>query len=314
VLHRDLKPDNVMVGRYGETLVVDWGLAKVTGRSGGGADSTMSEATLTPHSARGANETLPGSTIGTPAYMSPEQAAGRLDQLGPSSDVYSLGATLYTLLTGRAPFAGKPLDELLADVREGRFPPPREAARQVDAPLQAICLKAMATRPEGRYPSPRALADDVECWLADEPTSAFRESRLALASRWLRKRPLTRTWILSLAVVNVIALLVWVGLFDITFSLRESTKDLMAKHRHMFDSSTLEIHNINVRLRYFVAMLSRFFAAEAGAALGFALGSIAPPGGRARWRLGLAAAGLGLGASIGPGLGHRFLMAVEGFL
>ena len=103
VLHRDIKPANVIVGKHGETLVVDWGLAKATGKSQPGA----LERTLLPSSASGSAETLPGAALGTPAYMSPEQAAGDLDKLGPRSDVYSLGATLYCLLTGKAPSTAK---------------------------------------------------------------------------------------------------------------------------------------------------------------------------------------------------------------
>src|SRR5262249_43219388 len=84
VLHRDIKPGNVIVGRHGETLVVDWGLARATGQ----ADPASGERTLLPPSASGSAETLPGSALGTPAYMSPEQAQGHLDRLGPRSDVY----------------------------------------------------------------------------------------------------------------------------------------------------------------------------------------------------------------------------------
>ncbi len=128
VLHRDIKPGNVVVGKYGETLVVDWGLAKPTGQS----DPEMGERTLVPSSASGSVETLPGSALGTPAYMSPEQAAGELDRLGPASDVYSLGATLYCLLTGQAPFEGDDIGVVLRGA-EGRLPaasPPGSAHRQ----------------------------------------------------------------------------------------------------------------------------------------------------------------------------------------
>ena len=118
VLHRDLKPGNVIVGKHGETLVVDWGLAKATGRS----DPSAGERTLRPGSATSSVETLPGSALGTPAYMSPEQAGGELDKLGPATDVYSLGAMLYCLLTGRAPFAGDDVGAVLDRVSSGRLP------------------------------------------------------------------------------------------------------------------------------------------------------------------------------------------------
>ena len=131
VLHRDIKPANVIVGKHGETLVVDWGLAKAMGKAEPGPSSD--ERTLMPSSASGSAETLPGSAMGTPAYMSPEQAAGDLDRLGPRSDVYSLGATLYCLLTGKPPFEGDDLGAVLRARRQGDFPPPR-TARPVDRP------------------------------------------------------------------------------------------------------------------------------------------------------------------------------------
>ena len=134
--------------------MVDWGLAKPLGRVEPGRDS--GERTLMPSSASGSAETLPGSALGTPAYMSPEQARGELDRLGPRSDVYSLGATLYCLLTGRPPFEGDDLGEVLRKVQRGDFPPPRQLDPSLDRALEAVCLKAMATQPEDRYASCRA--------------------------------------------------------------------------------------------------------------------------------------------------------------
>ena len=106
VLHRDLKPSNIIVGTHGETLVVDWGLAKAMGAAEGSGD-VIEERPLAGSAAAGATETMPGLALGTPSFMSPEQAAGDQDRIGPASDVYSLGATLYCLLTGRAAVRGR---------------------------------------------------------------------------------------------------------------------------------------------------------------------------------------------------------------
>jgi serine/threonine-protein kinase len=185
VLHRDLKPANVMLGPYGETLVVDWGLAKVSWRADGMPDS--SERTLRPEAASGITPTQMGQLLGTPQYMSPEQAEGKLDQLGPGSDIYSLGAILYCLLTGQAPFDAQNLGGVLQRVKRGEFAPPRQVKRNMSPVLQAVCLKAMALKPEGRYASARALADDIEHWLADEPVSAYREPWRVRCGRWVRR-------------------------------------------------------------------------------------------------------------------------------
>jgi tetratricopeptide (TPR) repeat protein/tRNA A-37 threonylcarbamoyl transferase component Bud32 len=198
VLHRDLKPGNIIVGKYGETLVVDWGLAKATGRS----DPASGERTLRPASARGSAETLPGSALGTPAYMSPEQAEGDLEHLGPRSDVYSLGATLYCLLTGKPPFTGDAV-EVIPRVQRGDFPPPRALDPSIDRALEAVCRKAMALRPEDRHGSCRALAEDLEGWMADEPVTAWREPLSRRARRWMRRH---RTAVAAVVVALVLGL------------------------------------------------------------------------------------------------------------
>jgi serine/threonine protein kinase/Tfp pilus assembly protein PilF len=198
VLHRDLKPGNVMLGKYGETLVVDWGLAKALNRPE--TTPAPAEPALRPHSGSALGTTRAGSVIGTPAYMSPEQAAGQLDRLGPAADVYSLGATLYCLLTGQAPFADPDVAEVLGRVQRGDFPPPRQAQPHVPAALEAVCLKAMALRPEDRYAGALELADEVERWLADEPVRSYREPYRQRAARWLRRHR-------TLAVGAVILLL-----------------------------------------------------------------------------------------------------------
>ena len=190
VLHRDLKPDNVMLGKYGETLVVDWGLAKSVDVPESVAQTGLHEDLLKPSSGPGWAATEMGWALGTPQYMSPEQAAGRLDLIGPATDVYGLGATLYCLLTGRPPIdrddVGGNLKKVLEKVQQGKFAAPR--GRSPDRPATGSDL------PEGhgpeagrRYASPRELADDMERWLADEPVTAYREPWLTRSARWGRK-------------------------------------------------------------------------------------------------------------------------------
>jgi formylglycine-generating enzyme required for sulfatase activity/tRNA A-37 threonylcarbamoyl transferase component Bud32 len=183
VLHRDLKPGNVMLGKYGETLVVDRGLAKALDRG----DAEATEAPLQRSLSGDSTRTQAGAALGTPAYMSPEQAAGRLDQLGPRSDVYSLGETLYCVLTGQAPFPSGDVGEVLGKVQKGDYPRPRELDRHIHPALEAVCRKAMALRPPDRYASPQALAEDLEKHLADEPVAAYREPLPARLGRWARR-------------------------------------------------------------------------------------------------------------------------------
>jgi serine/threonine-protein kinase len=201
VLHRDLKPANVMLGTYGETLLVDWGLAKVVGRPAGTAGTH--EPTLRPSAGSDVAVTQHGAAIGTPAYMSPEQAAGRLEELSPASDVYSLGAVLYVLLTGASPFPGRDQFEVLSKVQRGEFLRPRQVKAAVPPALEAICLKAMALRQEERYVTATALAADLEHWLADEPVTAYREPWTVRGRRWLRRH---RTAVTAAAAALLVAL------------------------------------------------------------------------------------------------------------
>ena len=205
VLHRDLKPRNVLLGPFGETLVVDWGLAKPMGRR---ERTPASGETLRPASSSGVQATVAGARLGTPAYMSPEQAKGELDRLETRTDVYGLGATLYYILAGRAPFVDDDGAAIIAKVEKGHFTHPRQINPRVSRTLEAICLKAMALKPEDRYPNPKALADDIERYLADQPTVAYPEPALERAGRLIRrnKRLLAPAALLMIAAA---AGLVW---------------------------------------------------------------------------------------------------------
>ncbi len=231
VLHRDIKPGNIIVGKHGETLVVDWGLAKATGKGEPGAE----ERTLVPSSASGSSETQPGSALGTPAYMSPEQARGDLDQLGPRSDVYSLGATLYCLLTGKPPQEGDDLGAILRTVQRGEFTPPRQVDPSIDQALEAVCLKAMSLEPEDRYTSGRALAEDIERWMADEPVAAYPDPWTRRLTRWLARH---RTGVTALGAAGLAAL---IGLAAVLGVQRQSNAVLAAKN------NALDRANVSLR-------------------------------------------------------------------
>jgi serine/threonine protein kinase len=182
VVHRDLKPENVMLGRFGETLVVDWGLAKVLSGAEGSADA-MPWADGLPTDP---SMTQPGSLIGTPRYMSPEQAAGDLPRVGPPSDIYSLGAILYCVLVGHDAFPGRNATEVLDRVCRGIFPPPRRLRRSIDAALESICIKAMSLDPRDRHATALELAEELEKWLSDvryrgEHKAALDQAKSSLA-------------------------------------------------------------------------------------------------------------------------------------
>ncbi|HUY35180.1 MAG TPA: serine/threonine-protein kinase [Pirellulales bacterium] len=234
IMHRDLKPENVMLGGFGETLVVDWGLAKPMGSIqdvGPPADeaeialgSAESPATPAAGQVSPTSPTLMGSAVGTPAYMSPEQAEGRLDCVGRASDVYSLGATLYYLLTGRPAFNEPGVLRLLERVKRGEFPRPREANRSVPPALEAIVLRAMAREPARRYPSARALADDLERWMADEPVSAHRGAWSERLARWARRhRRGVQAAAVALVAITIISVMAAV-------LVRSAKRDLEREH------------------------------------------------------------------------------------
>jgi serine/threonine protein kinase len=176
VVHRDLKPDNIMVGAFGEVLVMDWGVAKVLRDVAGCADEDTVE---TP--------TSDGYVIGTLAFMSPEQAEGSGASVDEQSDIYMAGATLYYALTGQAPFSGATSLELRKKIIEGGAPSPRQFNDRIARPLAAICLKAMARLKEKRYLEAENMALDIGRFLTQEPVEAYPENLFQKACRWIAK-------------------------------------------------------------------------------------------------------------------------------
>ena len=218
VIHRDLKPANVMVGRFGEVYVMDWGLARVLGREDTKDVRVRPAADLSLSLVRSAREdarqsgsdspcvTLDGDVIGTPAYMSPEQARGELESMGPASDVYSVGAILYHLLAGHPPYT-PPENKLNAYavwglVQAGPPKPLHELAPEAHAELVAICEKAMAREPAGRYATMQELADDLRAYLEGRVVHAYETGAFAELRKWVvRNRQLALT---SMAAVLLI--------------------------------------------------------------------------------------------------------------
>jgi serine/threonine-protein kinase len=214
VLHRDLKPGNIMLGKYGETLVVDWGLAKALDRPELESPIERSEPPLKPASGSALEPTLAGSPVGTPAYMSPEQVDGQAGRLGVRSDVYCLGATLYHLLTAHAPCEAEQPADVYRKILAGEIARPRALNPSVAPALEAICMRALALKPEERYTSPEALKADIELWLADEPLTAWREPLPIRARRWMRRNS-------SLVTAATVTVLVGLAALGIAY-IRES--------------------------------------------------------------------------------------------
>jgi serine/threonine protein kinase len=185
VIHRDLKPANIMIGDFGEVILLDWGLAKRLDE----AEPMPLQTTGAPEATSNPGQTQAGARIGSPAYMAPEQAAGRIDLHGTHTDIYGLGVTLYEILTGDVPFMGATTEELLAAIQTRSLPDPRERNSSVPTALAAVCRKAMEKASTDRYASVNALADDIQHWLADEPVSVIPEPVMARIQRVARKNP-----------------------------------------------------------------------------------------------------------------------------
>jgi serine/threonine-protein kinase len=227
VLHRDLKPQNVVLGGYGEVIVLDWGLARLLDQPESEAESPISVSTDEE-----ADATIQGQVLGTPAYMAPEQAEGRLDRIGIATDVYGLGAILYEILTGSQPFSGSDTTALLRRVIHDDPAPPRSLAPDTPPALEAVCMKALAKNPPERYPSAKELVGDIQRWLADEPVSSYREPLLTRAARWVRRH---RTLVGAAAAALIVAV---GGLLAVAVVEAEGGRRLAAKNQELVQANT----------------------------------------------------------------------------
>ena len=191
ILHRDLKPANILLDEQGEPFVTDFGLAK--------------------RFEVDANWTQTGAIMGTPAYMSPEQSSGKRGAMTTATDIYGLGAVLYALLTGHAPFGSDSMVETLEQVRERAPEPPRKQNHRVPRDLEVICLKCLEKDPARRYASAQALADDLRRFIDREPIPARPINAAARAWFWCKRKPAFAALMTSLAAAVALCItgIIW---------------------------------------------------------------------------------------------------------
>ncbi|MFO0981361.1 MAG: bifunctional serine/threonine-protein kinase/formylglycine-generating enzyme family protein [Planctomycetota bacterium] len=251
VIHRDLKPSNIMVGRYGEVYVMDWGLARILGREDRkdlrvrpqeSATSVQSERKdRTESDPNSPLYTIDGKPLGTPMYMPPEQAAGRLDEIGPWSDVYAIGAMLYQLLGGRRPYV-RPTERVdgytvLQRVLAG--PPERIAALAPRAApeLVAICEKAMARSPHDRYATTAALADDLRAYLEGRVVRAHRTGPIVELTKWVRRNQAVAALLAALIMMLLTGSIVVAGVQRRKSIVERDAR--VAAERNLFERSVV---------------------------------------------------------------------------
>lgn len=241
VIHRDLKPENVAIDNFGQVIVIDWGIAKVINEletSDGGSSSHASH--------QSTQSTMDGQVLGTPLYMAPEQAAGRIDELDERTDIYGLGAILFSILAGCGPHehtrnssnsvSGR---ELLTAIAGHPSPKATDVNPDVDPALAAICSKAMARRQYARYQSASELAEEVQRWMAGEKVSAYQERPEQRLARWIQHHRIVS----QLAGLVLVTCLVAMTVFVV-----DSYKANNAERQSRFDQMQAYSRELEVQL------------------------------------------------------------------
>lgn len=239
VIHRDLKPENVVLDSYGQVIVLDWGLAKLTGE----LDLIESSENFRNSGYNLSDQTQDGQILGTPMYMSPEQATGRLDDINELTDVYGLGAILFSILTGFAPHdriqgnvsSRSTISELLRSIVSQE--PPAASSLNPDTPpeLEAICSKALSVKSYNRYQSAAELAEEIQRWMAGEPVSAYIEPWKTRTARWIGNHRLLSQICAALLTILVVS--------GVTFGI--ATRNAMEVERHArFEALKSQSHQL----------------------------------------------------------------------
>ncbi|MCE9525449.1 MAG: protein kinase [Planctomycetales bacterium] len=227
VLHRDLKPSNILIDASGRVRITDFGLAKrVEGES---------------------NLTITGQVLGTPSYMSPEQAAAQHAIIGPPTDIYALGAILYELVTGRPPFRSESIGEILRQVQHDEPVRPRLLNPKLPRDLETICLKCLEKEPKRRYGSAQVLADELGRFLRGEPILARRIGPLSRGIRWCRRNPVVATSGATAGVLLVAVLVISMVAYFRESSLRQVLLREQANTTRALQES--ETSNSNLRMQ-----------------------------------------------------------------
>ena len=237
IIHRDLKPANILVGKYGESIVIDWGLAK---------DLVWDDPDALdagPYRAAALDHTVAGAVLGTPAYMAPEQAAGA--SVDERADVYALGAILYHVISGTAPHEGNTLEEMVQRVTSGDVRPLTEREPEVPRDLAAIVTKAMAVDPGARYANAQGLVDDLRRFLTGQLVASHTYATGELLRRWVKRhRGAVAVGVTALLVVAVVATFairnILVARAEATTSREEARRRLVASY---VDRAGLELAN-----------------------------------------------------------------------